>query len=226
MPPKAILFGAIGTLTETSDIQREAFNAAFAEAGLDWHWDHHGYIDMLQMPGGKARIARFAEERDEDVDVDALHAAKVRHFEELVRTKHIVPRPGVREIINWAQERDIALGFATTTSPETVSLILNGLMPGIKRSDFGFVGDATQVSRGKPAPEIYQAALLALGVSARDAIAIEDTPESAEAALAAGLRTLGFAGEAAHDRTFPDGVEIVSALHPEFFDDPRDEAAE
>ena len=32
---KAILFGSIGTLIETSDLQREAFNEAFKEAGLD-----------------------------------------------------------------------------------------------------------------------------------------------------------------------------------------------
>ena len=37
---KAILFGSIGTLIETSDLQREAFNQAFKEAGLDWYWDH------------------------------------------------------------------------------------------------------------------------------------------------------------------------------------------
>ena len=36
---KAILFGSIGTLIETSDIQRESFNEAFKEAGLDWYWD-------------------------------------------------------------------------------------------------------------------------------------------------------------------------------------------
>ena len=36
---KALLFGSIGTLIETSNIQRESFNQAFKEIGLDWHWD-------------------------------------------------------------------------------------------------------------------------------------------------------------------------------------------
>jgi len=40
---KAILFGSIGTLIETSDLQRESFNEAFKEAGLDWYWDQEDY---------------------------------------------------------------------------------------------------------------------------------------------------------------------------------------
>ena len=36
MKYKAILFGSIGTLIESSDIQRNAFNEACKEAGLDW----------------------------------------------------------------------------------------------------------------------------------------------------------------------------------------------
>ena len=35
----AILFGSISTVADTSELQREAFNQAFAEHGLDWRWD-------------------------------------------------------------------------------------------------------------------------------------------------------------------------------------------
>ena len=35
---KAILFGSIGTIVETSELQRKSFNQAFSEAGLDWNW--------------------------------------------------------------------------------------------------------------------------------------------------------------------------------------------
>lgn len=44
---RAIIFGSIGTLVETSDLQRRAFNAAFAEAGLAWVWDEAPYRAML-----------------------------------------------------------------------------------------------------------------------------------------------------------------------------------
>ena len=43
MKYKALLFGSIGTLIESSDIQRNSFNEAFKEAGLDWYWDEQDY---------------------------------------------------------------------------------------------------------------------------------------------------------------------------------------
>ena len=45
---KAILFGSIGTLIETSNIQRESFNQAFKEIGLDWYWDQESYKQLLK----------------------------------------------------------------------------------------------------------------------------------------------------------------------------------
>ena len=65
MTVKAILFGGIGTLLETSEIQRMAFNEAFDRCGLDWHWDRDAYLDMLAIPGGVQRILRYAEAQGE-----------------------------------------------------------------------------------------------------------------------------------------------------------------
>ena len=36
---KAILFGSIGTLVETSEIQRKRYNLAFEKVGVDWYWN-------------------------------------------------------------------------------------------------------------------------------------------------------------------------------------------
>ena len=46
---KAILFGSIGTLIETSELQRNAFNQAFSENGLDWNWSPTQYQDLLRL---------------------------------------------------------------------------------------------------------------------------------------------------------------------------------
>ena len=84
MPIKAVIFGSIGTLADTSDLQLQAFNMAFEEAGLDWVWEEDEYREMLKKPGGKARIARYAEARGEDVNASELHRAKVKFFDQLV----------------------------------------------------------------------------------------------------------------------------------------------
>ena len=43
MKYKAVLFGSIGTIIETSEIQRQSFNDAFKEVGLDWYWNKIEY---------------------------------------------------------------------------------------------------------------------------------------------------------------------------------------
>ena len=61
MTLKAILVGAIGALVETSDRQRQNFNAAFRMQGLEWHWDAHTYAQMLEITGGRNRIRAYAD---------------------------------------------------------------------------------------------------------------------------------------------------------------------
>ena len=43
MAIKAILFGSIGTIVETSNIQRNCFNSAFKNSGLKWYWSKKLY---------------------------------------------------------------------------------------------------------------------------------------------------------------------------------------
>ena len=49
MTYKSLLFGSIGTIIETSELQRESFNEAFKEAGLDWYWDQEDYRLLLSL---------------------------------------------------------------------------------------------------------------------------------------------------------------------------------
>ncbi len=201
---KAILFGAIGAVVETSEIQRQAFNRAFADAGLAWDWDAATYRRLLQKPGGAQRIRAYADAHKQTVDAEALHAAKSHHFQRAL-DEGVRLRLGVYEIITAARAHGVKLGFVTTTSTENVNAILlatNGLLD---RSDFDFVGHTGMVVNGKPDPEIYKLALDKLGVAAYEAVAIEDTPASAEASVAAGIETIGFQGAYAADN-FPKEV--------------------
>ena len=67
--PAAVLFGSIGTLAETSEMQREAFNRAFALAGLGWRWNRSLYQALLEDHRADAnRIEAFALSRGQVVD--------------------------------------------------------------------------------------------------------------------------------------------------------------
>ncbi|UWQ19184.1 HAD family phosphatase [Jannaschia sp. M317] len=212
MLPSAILFGAIGTLAETSELQRRAFNMAFAMHDLDWIWEPAIYYRMLRSPGGRDRVASYAEAAGDRVDAKRIHAAKEDFFRLLVRKEGITLRDGVRETIRHCHAHAIPMGFCTTTSERQVDLILQGLAPALSRDSFDWIGNRSRVERVKPAPDIYRAALRDLGVQAGGAIAIEDTPESARAALSAGLHVLAVPGRAAKGRAFPEGVQVLDRL--------------
>ena len=82
---KALFIGSIGVIAETSDLQRQAFNAAFERFGLPLQWDRASYAKMLRKPGGKARILAAAEEAGlaDIVDASAVYAVKQGAFDAL-----------------------------------------------------------------------------------------------------------------------------------------------
>ncbi len=196
---KAIIFDVDGTLADTErDGHRNAFNAAFAEAGLDWSWDVERYGRLLAVTGGKERIRRFMEEDgvsvDPSLDVSAfvagLHRAKTRHYLTLLETGVIHLRPGVLRLLREARGAGVRLAIATTTTPENVvGLLAHCGEPGIV-DWFEVIAAGDVVPKKKPAPDIFLLALEQLDLSARDCVAVEDSDNGARSALAAGLDAL------------------------------------
>ncbi|WP_147111180.1 HAD-IA family hydrolase [Tateyamaria sp. syn59] len=212
MAYSALLLGSIGVLAETSDIQRRAFNTAFELNEIDWHWDDETYRALLEVPGGKARLNYYAKAQAVEVDIDAIYEAKLDAFE-TVLVDGVDLRRGIADLISEARLQQMKIGFVTATDPRQVAALLKGLESVIDPSVFDFIGDRTIAARTKPAPDIYNEALRQLDVTANAALAIEDTPESAQAAVAAGIRTLGYPGEQARGRSFGDGVEMIETPH-------------
>jgi HAD superfamily hydrolase (TIGR01509 family) len=195
----AILFGSISTLVDSSELQRRAFNSAFAQHGLDWSWDQDEYAGLLTGNGGQDRVAAYAEQRGEDVDAAAVHATKSEIFRRLLADEAPAPRPGVVETIRAAKEAGHHVGFVTTTSAENVAAVL--AVPGLSADDFDVVVDADDVDEPKPAPEAYRHALAALGDDVSDAVAVEDNTGGVLAARAANVPVVAFpnVNTAGHD---------------------------
>ncbi|MEM9440091.1 MAG: HAD-IA family hydrolase [Pseudomonadota bacterium] len=212
MTPRAILFGSIGTLVETSELQRRAFNEAFREASLDWYWSPELYRSLLKRPGGRDRIARFAAGRGEQVDSSAIHDRKTEVFNQMVVDEGLSARPGVVDVIEKAKTVGIALGFATTTSRRNVDAIFSGFGGVISPADFSYVGHQALISNVKPSPDIYLDAIEELGVSSRQAIAIEDTESSLASATAAGVPCIAFPGFYASEQPFSEAVIVTPKL--------------
>ncbi len=196
----AILFGSISTIADTSELQRQSFNEAFKEHGLDWEWAQSDYQEQLASNGGQQRVADFAEQRGEDVDAKAVHQTKSKHFQDHVAGLDLPARPGVLETIRAAKDAGYKVGLVTTTSPENVDALL-GAVSELGREDFDLVVDGTQVEAGKPDAAVYAHALEALEVGAGQTIAIEDNVGGVQSAQGAGVAVVAFPNEntAGHD---------------------------
>jgi HAD superfamily hydrolase (TIGR01509 family) len=210
----AILFGSISTIADTSELQRQAFNQAFAAHGLDWNWNQEDYRSMLAQSGGRARIAEYAKNRGEQVDADAVHATKSDIFQTSLASAQIAPRPGVIDTINAAQANGWKLALVTTTSIDNVSALLNALAPEVQRQDFDLIIDASQVQAPKPDKAAYVFALSELDESAEDCVAIEDNADGVRSAGAAGLPCVAFPNENTATNTITGAELRVDHLDP------------
>ncbi|MEM6407559.1 MAG: HAD-IA family hydrolase [Pseudomonadota bacterium] len=190
---QALFFGSIGSVIETSELQRGAFNAAFAEHGLDWHWDQETYRTMLAPSGGKARIRQYAITKGDSVNAEAIHATKSDIFAKTLAIQAPAPRPGVIESLNVAREMGLKTAFVTTTLPETINTVLDA-HAGALRGLFDTVTSTENVFRQKPAPEAYMRTCAALDVDPALTLAVEDNQAGITAAYKAGCEVIAFLG--------------------------------
>ena len=209
----AIFFGSISTLADTSEIQRRAFNEAFAAHGLDWNWSRDDYRSMLGGNGGADRVRDYAQSQGVDVDADAVHATKSEIFQELLGGSGVEPRPGVVETVEMAKAKGLQLGLVTTTSKGNVDALLEALEPHLGDRPFDVVADKDTVEKPKPDGACYEWALDRLGLEAIKTVAIEDNAGGVKAAVAAGIPCIAFPNENTAGSDFDGAAETVERLN-------------
>lgn len=134
----------------------------------------------------KDQIVRIEAERGIRLPADfteRLNRTLFERFETDLR-----PIEGVRDAI-------LSLPFprcvASSSIPERIALSLR--VTGL--SDlFDHIFSSTQVARGKPAPDLFLHAAKQMNARPEDCVVIEDSVAGVQAATAAGMRVIGFAG--------------------------------
>lgn len=215
---RAIIFDVDGTLSETEETHRRAFNRAFEGAGLSWHWDRDLYDKLLAVTGGKERIRYFIESFDpRDVPdgdlaeaIPALHAEKTKAYTELVAGGDVSLRPGIPELISDAQAHDYRLAIATTTTPANVDALLGATLGGTDMFEVICAGDS--VANKKPAPDVYELALEQLGLPPKACVALEDSRNGLLSAVAAGIATAVTPGIYTDNHDFGEAALVIDDL--------------
>ncbi|MCC8936640.1 HAD family hydrolase [Bradyrhizobium sp. Arg68] len=188
---RALIFDVDGTLAETEEVHRRAFNEAFAEAGLGWHWDRPTYARLLRVAGGKERIRAYDQRNAAPMlsfaEIADLHRAKTARYAALIAAGDCPLRPGVGACLAAARERGQRLAIATTTSHGNIDALLSVALGRDWADLFEAIVAGDDVPRKKPAPDVYVEVLARLQLAPADCIAIEDSGNGLVAASRAGI---------------------------------------
>jgi HAD superfamily hydrolase (TIGR01509 family) len=135
---------------------------------------------------------------------------------EAFRTQ-LVAVAGVKEAILELQEQGWATCVGSSSSHARLRLTLG--LTGLLLLFEGRIFSAQDVRHGKPAPDLFLHAAEVLGARPDQTIVVEDSPSGVEAARAAGMGVIAYAGLTpagllgAADAVVTDMAELTGAIH-------------
>ncbi len=219
---KALIFDVDGTLADTEAAHLRAFNQAFEQEGMDWHWTLAEYTGLLAISGGKERLLHHwrqvspglteVEVGAVQATIDRLHDVKTAFYEAAIQEGAVAFRPGVLALMEEAREAGLKLAIATTTSPANVAALLRSALGAQWRTLFAAVGDAGNAPIKKPDPQVYLKVLADMGMPASACIAFEDSFNGLQAARAARLATVITPNSFTVHHDFTGALRVVTDL--------------
>lgn len=191
MPHDLVIYDCDGTLIDTETIYAEINLSAYHSIGLT-HWTMDSYVDaMVGIPvaaGRRILEADYGGPLPPDFE-DSIEREVTRRFLEELKSL-----PGVRQAVN-AIDGPRCVASSTSLQPLKRNLATAGLIDLFDPHVFS----ASQVSRGKPHPDVFLFAAETMGARPERCLVIEDSVPGVLAARSAGMPVIGFTG-VAHDK--------------------------
>lgn len=186
---KAVIFDLDGVLTDTAEYHYQSWKKLAQEEGISFTRE-----DNEQLRGVTRRqsleILLKGKTLPED-KMEELMVKKNEYYQELINNITMEDLiPGVEELLNQLQEEGYKLAVASAS--RNARTVIENLEIGKK---FQLIADGYSVKNNKPAPDLFLYAAEELEVEPEECIVIEDAESGIEAALAAGMHTVGIGPE-------------------------------
>ncbi len=218
---KGLILDMDGTLADTEEIHRLAFNRSFREHGLDWEWGADQYADLLSTSGGRERIQAYARTQKSNHPLSEeqlrefaarVHQRKSVCYQQQFDAEPIHLRSGVRRLLEEARNCGLRLAVATNSSRANFELLMQrcdwpeiiGIWDAVISRD--------EIREMKPSPAVYLKALESLELPASVCVAIEDTSNGNAAARAAGLAVVITTHCFTSGHRFPGAALVADSL--------------
>ncbi|MHC4910796.1 MAG: HAD family hydrolase [Planctomycetota bacterium] len=201
----AVIFDVDGVLIDSYAAHYASWSGIAEELGTTFDEDAFALAfgrttwEVLEELGGGAL---------DEQGVRAYDARKEAAYRDII-TNAFPAMPGAVELIDALASGGIALAVGSSGPRENVHLVLNEL----ERFDrFGAIVTGSDVTRGKPDPQVFQLAARGLAVDPGHCVVIEDAPAGIDAARAAGMAVIGFASTGRTRAELADADFVVEAL--------------
>jgi HAD superfamily hydrolase (TIGR01509 family) len=185
-----VIFDCDGVLVDSEPLANASFSRALRAQGLDWSPEET--IRRLMGLSLKSCVEICEAELGRKLPDDFLETMQAYTYQSF-RDAPLQPIAGVKEAIVAVQHAGCDTCVASSGSPEKMRFTLG--LTGLWDLFDGRIFSASQVPRGKPFPDLFLHAAIAMNVAPFDCVVVEDSVPGVRAARSAGMRALAYAGE-------------------------------
>jgi beta-phosphoglucomutase len=202
---KAILFDLDGTLANTDPLHYQTWQDILRDYGLEidrafYQARISGRLNPLIIQDLLPQLSFEAGKQ--------LADDKEARFREIALS--LTPMPGLLDLLAWIDTQGLKKAVVTNAPRDNVKFMLKVLR---LADSFDAVVLGEDATAGKPDPACYKLVLNQLNISAREAIAFEDSPSGIRSSVGAGIYTIGVAST--HDSNILSAVGAAMVI-PDF----------
>jgi HAD superfamily hydrolase (TIGR01509 family) len=199
---RALIFDMDGLLVDTETLAYGAMDAFLAKLAVERRQDIHDQMLGRRVPEAMAIIKEGYGLSHPVEDLIADYTILRRH----ALVGNVRPMPGAIDAVRFGHDAGLKVGLASSGLRDQVTLSLNeaGL-----RGMFEVEVTGDDVTRGKPAPDLFLKAAEGLGVDPADCVVFEDAPAGIAAAVNAGMRAVAVPNSHSRAMSFPVEPEAV-----------------
>ena len=182
--PAAVIFDMDGTLVDNNPYHVQAWQAFYKKRGRELSLDE--YRQNINGKRANESLAYIFQRTLKDEEIALYSDEKESLYCELYKP-HIQPIAGLIPFLDSLQNAGIPMAVATSGLPVNIDFLFRHL---IIKQYFNTVIDASQVTKGKPDPEIFIKAAQSVGAGPLNCVAFEDSLSGVAAAKGAGMKVV------------------------------------